>query len=61
MKKRKVSGRSQTFYIRSDLANLVERIADESEDMNKSDVVNMVLENAHLEELLIKDGDKTLS
>ena len=55
-----VSGRTQTFYIRTDLADLVEKISNESEDMSKSDVVNMVLENAHLEELLKSptDGDK---
>lgn len=62
MKKRKVTGKTQTYYIRSDLADLVEKVADASTDMNKSDVVNLVLEQAMLGDLLasLQDGDKTI-
>jgi hypothetical protein len=54
--KRKKTGETHSLYIRNDLWKHVEALTELS-DMNPSDIVNMVLEEAHLEELIKQKQD----
>lgn len=56
--KRKKTGETRSLYIRYDLGELVDKVAALSGgEMNASDVVNMVLEQAHLDELVKEKQD----
>ena len=59
MKRKRINGASKTYYIRNELIAKIDKIVELSDDMNASDVVNMVLENAHLDDLIaaFQDGN----
>lgn len=61
MKKRKITGRSRTFYIQNDLSDQIDKLESLADDMNASDIVNMVLTQARLDELIKQYEDGNIS
>jgi hypothetical protein len=61
MKKRKITGRSRTFYIQNELSDQIDKLESLADDMNASDIVNMVLKQARLDELIKQYEDGNIS
>lgn len=61
MKKRKITGRSRTFYIQNEVSEQIDKLESLADDMNASDIVNMVLKQARLDELIKQYEDGNIS